>query len=182
MALLDQGLVQVYTGNGKGKTTAALGQALRALGRGAKVCMYQFLKPTSFETGESIMATRLAPDFKLVRLEQPWSLSDSLSDPAELARMGAAIRSILPEIVDAVDSGDWDLVILDEIIFCLSKGIISQSELFEIIEARDDTVELILTGRGATPELIAEADLVTEMVAVKHPYEQGVGARVGIEY
>ena len=182
MGILDQGLVQVYTGNGKGKTTAALGQALRALGRGAKVCMYQFLKPAALDTGESIMAQRLGPDFKLVRMEQPWSLADSLSDPDAIASMAAAVRGMLPEIVDAVSSGEWDMVILDEIVFCASKGIVSEGELYEILEAREDSVELVLTGRGATPELIAEADLVTEMVAVKHPYEQGISARMGIEY
>ena len=182
MGVLDQGLIQVYTGNGKGKTTAAIGQALRALGRGAKVCMYQFLKPASFETGESIMAQRLGPDFRLVRLEQPWSLADSLTSPNEVGGMADAIKLALPEIIETVNSGDWDMVILDEVVFCYSKGIISEGDLFEILEAKDDGVELILTGRGATPQLIEAADLVTEMVAIKHPYEQGVPARMGIEY
>jgi len=143
--------------------------------------MFQFLKPPSFETGESLMARKLAPDFKLVRLEHPWSLS-SIEEPAEISEMAEAIKVALPEIITAVSSGEWDLVILDEIVFCLGKGMLSESELFEIIEAKDENVELILTGRGATPRLIEEADLVTEMVAVKHPYEQGVPARVGIEY
>ena len=181
MAIFDQGLIQVYTGNGKGKTTAALGQALRALGRGAKVCMYQFLKPPSLETGESLMARKLAPDFKLVRLEHPWSMT-SIENADDVETMSDAIKAALPGIVDAVSSGEWDLVILDEIVFCLSKGMLSESEMMEILEAKDENVELILTGRGATPRLVEEADLVTEMRAVKHPYEQGIPARAGIEY
>jgi len=181
MPNLEQGMVQIYTGNGKGKTTAALGQALRALGRGLRVCMYQFLKPAAYETGEAIMADKLGPDFKLVRLEQPWSFR-SLSNPEEVEMMAVRIREALPDIVTAAGNGEWDMIILDEIVFCLSCGMISERELLEIIEARDENVELILTGRGATPSLIAEADLVTEMVMVKHPYESGVPARAGIEF
>jgi len=182
MGQLDQGLIQVYTGNGKGKTTAALGLAVRALGRGMTVCMYQFLKPPTYETGESLMAAELGPGFRLVRLEQPWSLESSLGDPEEVRLMSQAIKNALPDIVDAVSSGEWDIVILDEIVFCLSKGMITENELFELFEAKEDNVELILTGRGATPRLIEEADLVTEMICVKHPYEEGVPARSGIEY
>lgn len=182
MGQLDQGLVQVYTGNGKGKTTAALGLALRALGRGMRVCIYQFLKPPGVETGEALMAEKLGPAFRLVQLEEPWSLDDSLEDPEQVRRMMQAIKTALPEIVDAVSSGEWDVVVLDEIVFCLSKGLITESELFELFEAREESVELILTGRGATPALIEEADLVTEMIAVKHPYEAGIPARAGIEY
>jgi len=182
MGQLDKGLIQVYTGNGKGKTTAALGLAVRALGRGLSVCMYQFLKPPTCETGESLMADRLGPSFRLVRLEQPWSLESSLTDPEQVRLMAQAIKKALPSIIDAVSSGEWDIVILDEIVFCLSKGMITQGELFELIEAKEDDVELILTGRGATPALIEEADLVTDMAAVKHPYEEGIPARAGIEY
>ncbi len=182
MGKLDQGLIQVYTGSGKGKTTAALGLALRALGRGMTVCMYQFLKPPSYETGESLIAEKLGPSFKLVRLEQSWSLRRSLSDPEEVDLMAKAIKKALPDIVDAVSSGEWDVVILDEIVFCLDKGMITESELFELFEVREENVELVLTGRGATPRLIEEADLVTEMVAVKHPYDEGIPARSGIEY
>ena len=182
MGQLDQGLVQVYTGNGKGKTTAALGLALRALGRGMRVCMYQFLKPSGVETGESLMAGKLGAGFKLVRLEEPWSLGESLKDPEDARRMSQAIKRMLPEIVDAVSSGEWDVVVLDEIVFCSNKELISDSELFELLEAREENVELILTGRGATSALIEEADLVTEMIAVKHPYEAGIPARAGIEY
>jgi len=182
MASLEQGLIQVYTGNGKGKTTAALGQALRALGRGMRVCIFQFLKPPTYETGEALVAPKLLPNLKLVRLEQPWSLADSLEDPDDVKAMAGAIEQALPDVIDAVSSGDWDMVVLDEIVFCLAKGLVTDNELFEIIEAKDEGVELILTGRGATPALIEEADLVTEMVAVKHPYDQGVTARAGIEY
>ena len=182
MGQLDQGLVQVYTGNGKGKTTAALGLAVRALGRGMRVCMYQFLKPPGVETGETLMAEKLGPAFRLVQLEEPWSLDGSLEDPDQVRRMAQAIKMALPDIVDTVSSGEWDVVVLDEIVFCLSKGLIAESELFELLEAREESVELILTGRGATPALVEEADLVTEMMAVKHPYEAGIPARAGIEY
>jgi len=181
VAKLVRGLVQVYTGSGKGKTTAAFGLALRALGRGLAVYVYQFLKPPTSPTGEAVMAERLGPRLRLVRLEEPWSIEQS-NDPEQIGRMAAAIRRVLPDIRAALSSGEWDVVILDEIVFCLSRGMVSEAELFELMDARDPRVELVLTGRGAPAALVDAADLVTEMVAVKHPFERGVAARAGIEY
>lgn len=181
MAELTRGLVQVYTGDGKGKTTAAFGLALRALGQGLRVCVYQFLKPPAGHSGEAAMADRLGPMFRLVRLDEPWSIAHS-GDDRQISAMAAAIRRVLPEIRAAVASGEWNVVILDEIVFCLSRGLISEIDLLELIAARDRCVEMVLTGRGASDALVEAADLVTEMVAVKHPCESGVVARAGIEY
>ncbi len=182
MAILKKGLVQVYTGKGKGKTTAAFGLALRMLGAAGRVYICQFLKPPDLVTGESQLAEDFAENLTLERVEQEWDMRTSLSDPQKVEQMRQAIAEKLSQIKHLVREGKYDLVILDEIVFCLSENLADWEDVTTIISNRAQHVELVLTGRGADQKLIELADLVTEMQPVKHPWHQGVGARKGIEY
>jgi cob(I)alamin adenosyltransferase len=172
---LEQGLVQIYTGEGKGKTTAALGLALRALGRGLKVYMLQFLKGE--DTGE-LHAGRLFGDkFVIEQTGLKGFIHRGKIDPRDVHRAKEALK--LARTV--LTSGDYDLVILDEIIVALYFELISLHEVAELLQNRAPQVEVVLTGRYAPPELVEIADLVTEMKNIKHYYQAGVAAREGIE-
>lgn len=173
---LPEGKVQVYTGNGKGKTTAALGLALRAVGRGLKVCMVQFIKGGG-EYGEHIAAERLAPLLTIYQTGRDcWIYKDRL-DPQDVA----IARGTLNLAREALTGGQYDLVILDEINGAAWFGLITVEDILSLIMQRPEQVELVLTGRSADPRVIEAADLVTEMVEVKHYYRAGVPARTGIE-
>ncbi|MDO8302569.1 MAG: cob(I)yrinic acid a,c-diamide adenosyltransferase [Sedimentisphaerales bacterium] len=180
--MLSKGLVQIYTGEGKGKTTAALGLALRAAGHGNKVLFFQFLKPESLETGERKTLTAAKLPIHLMALDLPWDMAKSFEDAKLLEQTKAAIHNTCEEIAYMAHKGQYNVIIMDEIVFCVSKGLAKFEDIIKIIETRDPTVELILTGRGASNELIERADLVTEMKAVKHPHGNGIGARKGIEF
>ncbi|MGE4345575.1 MAG: cob(I)yrinic acid a,c-diamide adenosyltransferase [Geoalkalibacter sp.] len=173
---MEQGMVQVYTGDGKGKTTAALGLALRAVGRGFRVCVVQFIKGGG-AYGEHLAARQLAP---LLTIHQTgrdgWIFRDKLED--EDIRIAKEALELARE---AMNSGDYDLVILDEINGAVWFGLICVEQLLEVIESKPPQVELVLTGRSAHSRVIEAADLVTEMREVKHYYQQGVDARIGIE-
>jgi cob(I)alamin adenosyltransferase len=174
----EKGLVQLYTGNGKGKTTAALGLALRAAGQGNKILIFQFLKPYSLDTGERLALKVGIAGITLESLDEPWDISKSLNDPQAVARIKTAIKSTLA----TAQKRFYDALILDEIVFCLSKGLAELEDIKKLIETKHPAVEIVLTGRGATPELIEMADLVTEMKSIKHPLDKGIGARRGIEF
>jgi cob(I)alamin adenosyltransferase len=180
--MLEKGLVQVYTGDGKGKTTAAFGLALRAAGRGNKVLIYQFLKPPSLELGERVAVERSGLPIRLESLEARWHLFRSLRSERDIAAAGAAVSDALAKLTELAAKRAYDVLVLDEIVFCLSLGLAQFEDVRRLIERKDPAVELILTGRGATPELTALADLVTEMKKVKHPFDKGVQARPGIDY
>lgn len=169
-----KGLIQVYTGRGKGKTTAALGLALRALGQGMQVRMIQFVKNVQ-GSGEVKMAGQL-PGFSLEQFGSGRFVKGRPGpDDREKAAAGwEAARESL--------QGEYDLVILDEISHVLNKGLLSVEEVLEALSKRSPQVEVVLTGRDMPPEIIDKADLVTEMVPVKHPYDQGLPARRGIEF
>ena len=176
MPKLEQGLVQVYTGNGKGKTSAAFGLALRAIGRGLKVYVVQFIKG-GFDYGELYVVDKL-PNLKLKAFgrgefvtEKPPGKKD-----VELAQEALALAE------QVVKSGEYDIVILDEINVALNLELINLDEVLELIKNKPKHVELILTGRYAPEEIIEVADLVTEMKKVKHPFNKGYKARKGIEY
>jgi len=174
---LTQGLIQVYTGDGKGKTTCALGLALRAIGQGFQVFMVQFMK--GWGTGETqIAAQRLAPDFTLRHFGRPALVNLRSPDPEDLA----LIREAWDLARQVLEAGEHDLVILDEINVVLAFNLISRGEVLEALRRRPPWVEVVLTGRQAPPELIEIADLVTEMRPLKHYYEAGVPARRGIEW
>ena len=180
--MLKKGLVQIYTGDGKGKTTAAFGLALRAAGQGNKVLIYQFLKPPSLDIGERFALRLGAVRIRLEALDVPWDMSESFDDEKKLAQMRSAISEALERIAQTAEKRFYDLLILDEIVFCLSKGLARLEDIKNIIDRRDPAVEIVLTGRGATEELMALADLVTEMKNIKHPFDNGLPARRGIEY
>jgi cob(I)alamin adenosyltransferase len=180
--MLEKGLVQVYTGDGKGKTSAAFGLALRAAGRGNKVLIYQFLKPPSLELGERLAVERSGLPIRVESLEAQWHLFRSPRSEQDVAAAGAAVREALVKLTEQAAKKTYDVLILDEIVFCLALGLGQFEDVKRLIEQKDAGVELILTGRGATPELIEMADLVTEMKKIKHPFDKGVGARRGIEY
>jgi cob(I)alamin adenosyltransferase len=173
---LEKGQVQVYTGNGKGKTTAALGLAFRACGRGFKVCMIQFMKGGG-PYGEHLAAERLAPQLTILQYgRESWVNRDN-PDPEDIRLAEQA----LSKGSEALASGDFDLVILDEVNGAVSFGLLSVEQLLDLIKSRPDKVELVLTGRNADKRVIEAADLVTEMCEVRHYYKTGVPARVGIE-
>lgn len=180
--MLEKGLVQIYTGDGKGKTTAAFGLALRAAGQGNKVLIYQFLKPPSIDIGERFALQLGAVRIRVESLDAAWDMAKSFDDEKAVTQMQAAISDVLERLAETAEKRFYDCVILDEIIFCLSKGLAKLEDVKNIIDRRDRRVEIVLTGRGATDELIAMADLVTEMKNIKHPFDKGLAARRGIEF
>ena len=180
--MLEKGLVQIYTGDGKGKTTAAFGLALRAAGQGNKVLIYQFLKLPSLDIGERFALKLGAARIRVEALDTPWDMSKSLDDKKAVAKMQVAISQALERLAQTAEKRFYDVLILDEIVFCLSKGLAKFEDVKGIIDRRDPAVEIVLTGRGATKDLIELADLVTEMKNVKHPFEKGLRARRGIEF
>jgi cob(I)alamin adenosyltransferase len=180
--MLKKGLVQIYTGDGKGKTTAAFGLALRAAGQGNKVLIYQFLKPPSLDIGERFALQLGAVRIRIEALDTPWNMSKSFEDEKAVAQMQAAIGEALERIAQTAEKKFYDVLILDEIVFCLSKGLAKLEDIKNIIDRRDPLVEIVMTGRGATRELIELADLVTEMKNIKHPFDKGIKARRGIEF
>ena len=180
--MLKKGLVQIYTGDGKGKTTAAFGLALRAAGQGNKVLIYQFLKPSSLDIGERFALQLGAVRIRVEALNVEWDMAKSFEDPKQVAEAKAAISEALERIAQTAEKRFYDLLILDEIVFCLSKGLAKLEDIKSIIDKRDPAVEIVLTGRDATKELIALADLVTEMKKIKHPFDKGISARRGIEF
>jgi len=180
--MLEKGLVQIYTGDGKGKTTAAFGLALRATGQGNKVLIYQFLKPLSLDIGERFALQLGAVRIRVEALDIEWDMAKSFKDPKQVAQAQAAIKDALERIAQTGEKRFYDVLILDEIVFCLSKGLAKFEDIKNVIDRKDPAVEIILTGRGATKELTALADLVTEMKNIKHPFDKGLPARRGIEF
>ena len=173
---LDQGCVQVYTGNCKGKTTAALGLAFRAVGRGLRVVMIQFMKGGG-PYGEQLAAARLAPDLTIISTgREGWVNRDN---PAQ-EDIDLAVKALVLA-KEKLLSGEYDMVILDEVNGAIGFGLLPVDALLELLRLRPEQVELVLTGRNAHPQVIEAADLVTEMVEIKHYYKAGVPARRGIE-
>ena len=180
--MLEKGLVQIYTGDGKGKTTAAFGLALRAAGQGNKVLIYQFLKPPSLDIGERFALQLGAVRIRTEVLDVPWDMAKSFEDREAVAQMQAEISKVLERINETAEKRFYDILILDEIIFCLSKNLVRFEDIKRIIDKRAPGVEIVLTGRDASKELIELADLVTDMKNIKHPLEKGIPARRGIEF
>lgn len=168
------GLVQVYTGDGKGKTTAALGLALRAAGHGLRTYIGQFLKGRP--TGELEAARLLEPYLTIEQFGEAGFVTQGDARQAALARQG------LQRVRRSLTSGEYDIVVVEEISVALDLELVSLEDVLALLGERPSEVELVLTGRSAPQELISRADLVTEMVAVKHPYDQGIKARPGIEF
>lgn len=169
------GLLVVYTGHGKGKTTAALGMVFRALGRGLRVTVVQFIKGKR-KTGERVFAETL-PQLRFVvgGLGFTWESDD-------ISRDKAAARSAWAEARQELLSGERELVVLDELTYAFHYGFIELAEVLETLRARPAGVHVVVTGRDAPEALIELADLVTEMTLRKHPFQRGERARVGVDY
>ena len=169
-----QGLVQVYTGNGKGKTTAALGLALRAVGAGLKVFIAQFVK--GMEYGELKAIRERFPEINIQQYGRDcFIINKPTEDDVKLAQKG------LTEVDKIIQTGNYDIVILDEANIAVYYQLFSIDDLLKIIHNKPQHVEIIITGRKAHPRLIAAADLVTDMQEIKHYYQAGIKARKGIE-
>lgn len=170
-----RGLLLVYTGHGKGKTTAALGLAFRALGRGMRVAVVQFVKG-KWKTGERVLAETLPGlTFLVMGRGFTWESDD-------LSRDRAAAREAWEVSREILSRGEHDVVVLDEITYAIHCGFVSAAEVSAAIRGRAPHVHVVLTGRNAPEEVVEIADLVTEMKAVKHPYERGVRAQPGLDY
>jgi len=171
-----RGFLQVYTGNGKGKTTASLGLSMRALGHGHKVIMLQFMKGSYY--GELTTAQKYLPGLSIEQYGLETFVDEESPSPkdVELARQGIArAREVLTEC-------SYDMVILDEINVALDYNLVNLEQVMELTSLRPPNVELVFTGRNAHEKVIEAADLVTEITLVKHPFYQGVDARQGIEF
>ena len=169
-------MVQVYTGNGKGKTTAALGLAMRAIGQGLKVHMIQFMKG-NIDYGELKTARRLAPDLTITQMGRE-SFVDR-DNPDEVDREWA--RKGMDLAWGLMEKGDLDVLILDEINVAVDFKLVAQEEVLSLIRRKPAGLELVLTGRYAPVEIVKAADLVTEMLEIKHYYYRGIESRRGFE-
>lgn len=177
---MKRGLVQIYTGKGKGKTTAAIGQAIRARGRGLRILLVQFLKGKE-GSGEIPLLQGLGIEVICKGEKDRWLFPDRLKEE-EKKKIRLEWTHFLDEINHQVREEKYDLVILDEINVALYYGLIDKKRLIEFIRKKPTSLEIILTGRHASPELIELAHLVSEMKSIKHPYDAGMKARRGIEY
>lgn len=191
-----KGYVQVYTGDGKGKTTAAIGLAIRAIGAGKKVLLLQFMKSLAY--AEQKVLCEL-PNITLETVGKPFFIiPEGMKTKEELERWGddvvifekgnppveyvELIHKGYTRAMEAVESNEFDIVILDEVNMAFFFGLLSEEEGQELLNKRNEGVELVCTGRGAPAWLVERADLVTEMKMCKHYYEAGINARVGIEH
>ncbi len=168
-------LVVLYTGNGKGKTTSALGVTMRAWGRGWKIVWLQFIKSKTSHYGETRAAERMGIEMIPLGDGFTWLSKDIEKDIALAHECWALAR-------EKIESGLYDLVVLDEITYPVTYGWLEVDEVIDTLRARPANVDVIMTGRDAAPELVAFADLVTEMTEIKHPYQQGIKAQPGIDY
>ena len=170
------GMIQVYTGTGKGKTTAALGLAMRASGHGLKVYIIQFMKG-NIRYGEVETARQLSPNVVLKQMGRETFVDRNNPDRIDIELAQKAFQ----QAKEVIGGGKYDIVVLDEINVAVDYGLISLETLLDLLDSKPAHVELILTGRYAKGEVIERADLVTEMVEVKHYYRNGIPSRKGIE-
>jgi len=176
MKKLAKGFIQIYTGNGKGKTTAAIGQAVRAAGAGLKTYIAQFMKDYPYSELESL---KLLKDF--IEVEQfcgdEFVYKRQLPDESEIKKASDGLSIAKEKML----SGNYDIIILDEVIVAIYFKLLHLNQIIEFIDSKPESVELILTGRYCPDELISKADLVTEMKEIKHYYSKGITSRKGIE-
>jgi cob(I)alamin adenosyltransferase len=176
---LQKGLVIVFTGDGKGKSSAALGITLRAFGHKMYVSFVQFVKSQS-DTGESRAAERLAPEIEFVSLGK--GFVNCFGNTSTLDEHKKAAAEALTAARQRIHSASWDIVVLDEINIAVKLGLVDIKDVLDLVRSKPPELHLILTGRDAHPDLIAAADMVTEMRDLKHPYNSGVPAQQGIDY
>ncbi len=173
------GLVIVYTGKGKGKTTAALGIALRAVGHNYKICMIQFIKG-SWHYGEMTSSKRLEPEFELIAVGK--GFVGIIDDNTPIEKHKKIADEALRLSREKIRSENYDIVILDEINYAINLGLVKLEDVLDIIKIKPPHVNLVLTGNYARDEIIDVADLVTEMKEIKHPFKSGVKAKKGIDF
>jgi cob(I)alamin adenosyltransferase len=173
-----QGLIMVFTGSGKGKTTAAMGMALRAAGHGMKTLMIQFIKG-SWHYGELDAAKRLAPLFEIRPMGKGFIRFDRTGPAPEDVR---AVQEAWRVFRQEMASGEYGMIILDEINYVIHYGLLSAEEVIRVLKAKPEGVHLVLTGRNAHPGIVEIADLVTEMKEIRHPFQAGIKAQKGIEF
>ncbi len=172
------GLVVVHTGNGKGKTTAALGLAIRAWGQGFKVLILQFIKG-SWKYGELKALAQFSPN---LCIEQAGEGFIKRVEGEEKEKHIEAAKTTFARAKVEIASQAWDMIILDELNYAVKFGLIEKQAVLDLVKAKPENLHLVITGRDATAELIEAADLVTEMKEVKHPYKKGIKAQQGIEF
>jgi cob(I)alamin adenosyltransferase len=175
----ETGLVIVYTGKGKGKTTAALGIVLRAVGHGYKVGMIQFIKGEWYY-GELTSSRRLEPEFELIAAGR--GFVGIIDDDHPIEDHQKAAKDAIEIAKQKIASGNYDVMILDEINYAAKLNLISQQDILDVIAARPEKTSLVLTGNYVPEAIMAEADLVTEMREIKHPFQRGVKAKKGIDF
>ncbi len=173
-----QGLIVVHTGNGKGKTTAALGMGMRACGQELKVLVVQFIKG-NWKCGELKAVEKMGSDFVIRQMGEGFVKGSK--DNAIKNHQRAAEEALQVARMEVI-SGNWDMVILDEINYAIKYGLVSLDAVLELIEIKPSYLHIVLTGREANPTIIDRADLVTEMRELKHPYKKGIKAQKGIEF
>lgn len=174
--MAERGVIIINTGNGKGKTTAAFGQALRVAGHDLSVCIIQFIKG-QWLTGEGRAVKRLSD-----RIELHVCGTGFTWQAADRAEVIAAAQEGWRLAREKIDSGNYRLVVLDELTYIINYGIISEQEVVAALLSRPVGVDVVITGRDAGAGLVAAADLVSEMREIKHPYQQGIVARKGVEF
>ncbi|MCL4341635.1 MAG: cob(I)yrinic acid a,c-diamide adenosyltransferase [Candidatus Thermoplasmatota archaeon] len=193
---LKKGLVEVYTGNGKGKTTAAFGLAFRALGWGLRVYVIQFMKLGTY--GENRISSKFSDNLRVDFVGMPYFIAWEDDIPKEdrdriknvvicrkneppkeyVEKVQRAFRSMVQE----VSTGTWDIVIMDEVNVAIYYHLLDLSQLLDFIDSKNENLEIVLTGRKMPEEILQRASLITEMKEIKHPYSQGIPARRGIDY
>lgn len=175
----NKGLLVVYTGDGKGKTTAALGMCVRAVGYDWKICIIQFIKG-SWKYGELKGVKRLAPNVELHTVGE--GFVGIIDDDKSFEEHRAAAQDGVRLALEKIKSGDYQLVILDELNVAMDLGLVTDDEAQEILTAKSETQHLVITGRNASETLLEQADLVTEMKEIKHPFRKGILAQKGIDW
>ena len=176
---MEKGLVIVYTGKGKGKTTSALGIVLRAVGYGKKIGMIQFIKG-SWHYGEMDSSKRLEPEFEMIAVGK--GFVGILDDKSTKEEHEIVANEALKISKEKINSGNFDIVILDEINYAINLDLIKIEDVVTLIKSKPENVDLILTGNHARSEVIEIADLVTEMKEIKHPFQKGIKAKKGIDF
>jgi cob(I)alamin adenosyltransferase len=178
---LKEGAFQIYTGEGKGKSTASMGLMLRALGCGFRVYYLRMMKPR-WKTGELAICPTLHPNLTYQNVEQDWILTKSKNIPEHVAAMKTALSKVMDDLDRLIVSLEYDVVIVDEINYCIHRNLIPLERAIALVENRPKNVELVFTGRYAPEGLIERAGIVTEMRKIKHHFDNGVPARRGIEF
>ncbi len=177
--MTDKGLIIIYHGNGKGKTTAALGVALRAIGYNHNVCMIQFIKG-EWDYGELYSSNKLKPNFELIVTGK--GFVGIIDDDHLFDEHIQSSKNALKIAREKMSSGKYNIIILDEINYALKLNLITENEVISLIDSKPAELNIIMTGNYLSNKMLELADLVTEMKEVKHPYKKGIKARKGIDF